>query len=103
MLLDFHVWARTRFSLREKRLFQISEFEITGVNCICFSAILNAFSKRGAWRLLVIRDGGNRFYATCVIIEPRPQLGQRRDIPMHYLPFVFIVLILNSFQNITFV
>ena len=34
MLLDFHVKAATRFSLRNKRLFEISYFEITGVNCI---------------------------------------------------------------------
>ena len=32
MLLDFHVG--TRFSLRDKRLFEISEVEIAGVNCI---------------------------------------------------------------------
>ena len=34
MLLDFHVKAGTRFSLRDKRLFEISEVEITRVNCI---------------------------------------------------------------------
>ena len=34
-LLDFHVYAGTRISLRDKRLFEISEFEITRVNCIC--------------------------------------------------------------------
>ena len=37
MLLDFHVKAGTRFSLRDKRLFEISEVEITRVNCICLS------------------------------------------------------------------
>ena len=31
--LDFHVQAGTRFSLRDKRLFEISEVEITRVNC----------------------------------------------------------------------
>ena len=35
LLLDFHVKAGIRFSLRDKRLFEISEFEITRVNCIC--------------------------------------------------------------------
>ena len=35
MLLDFHVKAGTRFSLRDKRLFEISEVEITRVNSIC--------------------------------------------------------------------
>ena len=33
LLLDFHVKAGTRFSLRDKRLFEISEVEITRVNC----------------------------------------------------------------------
>ena len=33
MLLDFLVSAGTRLSLRDKRLFQISEFEIAGTNC----------------------------------------------------------------------
>ena len=37
LLLDFHVKAGTRFSLRDKRLFEISEVEITRVNCICFA------------------------------------------------------------------
>ena len=31
---DFHVKAGTRSSLRDKRLFEISEVEITRVNCI---------------------------------------------------------------------
>ena len=34
LLLGFHVQAGTRFSLRDKRLFEISEVEITRVNCI---------------------------------------------------------------------
>ena len=34
LLLDFHVKAGTRFSLRDKRLFKISEVKITRVNCI---------------------------------------------------------------------
>ena len=32
-LLDFHVWVETKFSLRYKRLFEMSEVEITRVNC----------------------------------------------------------------------
>ena len=32
-MLDFQVYAGTRFSLRDKRLFEISEVEITRVNC----------------------------------------------------------------------
>ena len=34
LLLDFYVLAATGFSLRDKRLFEISEFEITEFNCI---------------------------------------------------------------------
>ena len=34
LLLDKHVYAGTRFSLHFKRLFEISEIEITRVNCI---------------------------------------------------------------------
>ena len=33
LLVDFHVKAGTRFSLRDKRLFEISEVEITRVHC----------------------------------------------------------------------
>ena len=34
LLVDLCVKTGTRFSLRDKRLFAISEFEITGVDCI---------------------------------------------------------------------
>ena len=34
MLLDFYVKTGTRFSLRDERLFVITEFEITRVDCI---------------------------------------------------------------------
>ena len=42
LLLDFHVKTGTRFSLRDKQLFEISKVEITKANCIsiwkvCFS------------------------------------------------------------------
>ena len=39
LLLGFHVG--TRFSLRDKRLFEISEVEITRVNCISIQAIVD--------------------------------------------------------------
>ena len=35
MILDFYVETRIRFSLRDKRLFEITEVEITRVDCIC--------------------------------------------------------------------
>ena len=34
LMLDFYVETRIRFSLRDKRLFEITEVEITRVNCI---------------------------------------------------------------------
>ena len=33
LILDFYVKTGIRFSLRDKRLFEITEFEITRVNC----------------------------------------------------------------------
>ena len=34
-MLDFYVKRRTRFSLRDKGIFEIIEVEITRVDCIC--------------------------------------------------------------------
>ena len=34
LMLDFHVKTRIRFCLRDKRLFEIIEVEITRVDCI---------------------------------------------------------------------
>ena len=34
LVLDFNVKTRIRFSLRDKRLFEITEVEITRVDCI---------------------------------------------------------------------
>ena len=39
LILDFCIKTRTRFSLRDKRLFQITEVEITRVDCIKLSTI----------------------------------------------------------------
>ena len=33
-MLDFYVKTRIRFSLRDKRLYEITEVEITRVNCV---------------------------------------------------------------------
>ena len=35
LMLDFCVETKIRFSLRDKRLFEITEVEITRVDCIC--------------------------------------------------------------------
>ena len=40
LILDFYVKTRTRFSLRDKRLFEITEVEITKVDCILFAGFI---------------------------------------------------------------
>ena len=42
LMFDFYVKARIRFSLRDKRLFEITEVEITRADCIS-----HYFRKRG--------------------------------------------------------
>ena len=42
--LDFYVKTRIRFSLRDKRLFEITEVEITRVDCMLFSEKLTPVS-----------------------------------------------------------
>ena len=41
LLVALCVKTGTRFSLRDKRLFEISEFEITRVDCICKQGLLD--------------------------------------------------------------
>ena len=36
LILDFYVKTGIRFSLRDKRLFEITEVEMTRVDCICY-------------------------------------------------------------------
>ena len=40
LILDFYVKTRINFSLRDKRLFEITEVEITRVNCIQFGYMM---------------------------------------------------------------
>ena len=39
LMLDFYVKTRIRFSLRDKRLFEITEVEITRDDCICIKQV----------------------------------------------------------------
>ena len=39
LMLDFYVKTRIRFSLRDKRLFEITEVEITRVDCIYIRSV----------------------------------------------------------------
>ena len=45
LLLDFHVKTGTRFSPRDKRLFEINEVEITRVDCINVLKIIFSYVK----------------------------------------------------------
>ena len=45
LILDFCVITRTRFFLRDKRLFEITEVEITRVDCTFLSQIQKWMSK----------------------------------------------------------
>ena len=49
LMLDFYVKTRIRFSLRDKRLFEITEVEITRVDCMLFS--LPVLTARPVWKL----------------------------------------------------
>ena len=44
LLLDFHVKTETRVSLRDKRIFEISEVEITRVDCSFCLSLRNSLS-----------------------------------------------------------
>ena len=46
LLLDFHVDTGTRFSLRDKRLFEISDVEKTKVDCIVKSSYTRDYIYR---------------------------------------------------------
>ena len=43
LMLDFYVKTGIRFSLRDKRLFEITEVEITRVDCISISTCVFAY------------------------------------------------------------
>ena len=45
LMLDFYVKTRIRFSLRDKRLFEITEVEITRVDCISELSILKRLAS----------------------------------------------------------
>ena len=70
LLLDFHVKAGTRFSLRDKRLFEISEVEITRVNCLfchCLFLISSAFGASGRLCFVTVAFFGHFHYGNAPI------------------------------------
>ena len=57
LMLDIYVKTRIRFSLRDKRLFEITEVEITRVDCkliLCFIKFFTLFTCLGWFEQLVI-------------------------------------------------
>ena len=46
LMLDFFVKTRIRFSLRDKRLFEITEVEITMVDCTSFWKFFSKLYRR---------------------------------------------------------
>ena len=52
-MLDFYVKTRIRFSLRDKRLFEITDVEITRVDCITLAA------AKAFWYLETALNSGN--------------------------------------------
>ena len=59
LMLDFYVKTRTRFSLRDKRLFEITEVKITRVDCISFertdTPLATVYRKKSNIEVLSIR------------------------------------------------
>ena len=45
LMSDFYVETRIRFSLRDKRLFEITEVEITRVDCILLLTLIFVFKQ----------------------------------------------------------
>ena len=66
LMLDFYVKTRIRFSLRDKRLFEIIEVEITRVDCI---VIENLFYK-----FLIITESFTKKNITPDNIETNPEI-----------------------------
>ena len=70
LMLDFYVKTRIGFSLRDKRLFEITEVEITRVDCIRFDPSLEP------------ADGSHRMFQ-CRNREVSPKLSIVFDIPSY--------------------
>ena len=49
LMLDFYVKTRIRFSLRDKRLFDITEVEITRVHCNLYVICVACKDKKMTW------------------------------------------------------
>ena len=54
LMLDFYVKTGIRFSLRDKRLFEITEVEITRVDCICYPCDKDEKRKANKARMIFL-------------------------------------------------
>ena len=57
LMLDVYVKTRIRFSLRDKRLFEITEVEITRVDCTTNLMILRDVLHQHTTNNMILRDG----------------------------------------------
>ena len=77
-MLDFHVKVGTRFSLRDKRLFEISEVEITRVNCtyvdISDPAEITWFERMYIWFRFIERNGMYPVVVLCALTQSVPDV-----------------------------
>ena len=72
-MLDFYVRTRIRFSLRDKRLFEITDVEITSVDCIFFLSS----------PLALKRDIAVTFLLTCMCVHCARSRASVRICPGH--------------------
>ena len=56
LMLDIYVKTRIRFSLRDKRLFEITEVEITRVDCIYMKIYSKQILKGDFLKITVMTD-----------------------------------------------
>ena len=55
LMLNFYVKTGIRFSLRDKRLFEITEVEITRVDCISFVMLKLTFQHKKSCQMITER------------------------------------------------
>ena len=93
LMLNFYVKTGIRFSLRDKRLFEITEVEITRVDCICFLPSKPLANKLGETNLFFKLEK-----YVC-----KTQRMRRVDPTFHFirLPKVSLGPALNSFKYLS--
>ena len=94
LLLDFQVKARTRISLRDKRLFEISEVEITRVDCMSLLQAIRCC-------MLIIYCSNVMFYRILIFTCCRPYvINYSKAIFYQVLIFPFCHTLLYAFYKL---